>query len=151
MLGLDLKNESKMKSIWPYVSNPEAIAINQLWVGDPGRFLVNRTKMASADNNNNKVEVWAKLQPNGKVAVLAINTDDMLSHSVDIKVSELWPGSASIFTPSEPLEWCTTTPCDVRDVWKRQHAGKTHGGVWHVSALSPHDSSFMIITPHGNQ
>eukprot|EP01043_Picozoa_sp_COSAG02_P073851 COSAG02_NODE_14535_length_1261_cov_1.444923_2_plen_37_part_01 len=34
--GVDLKNESQMSSIWAYISNQEALRVNEQWVGDPG-------------------------------------------------------------------------------------------------------------------
>ena len=38
ILGLDLTDTATVASIIPFISNPEAIAINQNWAGHPGRL-----------------------------------------------------------------------------------------------------------------
>ena len=83
---MDLQNETTMAEVWPYVSNTEAIQINQRWEGDPGRLLNLSTTAATA------VEVWAKLQPSDAVALLAINTDATTnSPEVSVNLSDVWP------------------------------------------------------------
>ena len=58
---MDLTNETTMAAVWPYISNPEAIRVNQRWAGDPGRLL----DLGSGSGAPPAVEVWAKLQPSG--------------------------------------------------------------------------------------
>jgi hypothetical protein len=138
VLGMDLQNESTMAEVWPYVSNSEAINVNQRWAGDPGRVL----NLTSAGAGPGAIEVWAKLQPSGAVALLAINTAATASsteHAVEL--SEVWPEGAA------PEGWCRTQPCAVRDIWAHEDKGVVQGGVLRVAALGPHDSSFMLVTP----
>ena len=39
ILGFDLTNTTVLNDVMPYVGNEEAIAVNQIWAGDPGRLL----------------------------------------------------------------------------------------------------------------
>ena len=157
VLGMDLRNETVMGAVWPYVSNGEAIAVNQRWSGDPGRLL-NLSVSAGASGaagsaaaaaapapaGGVEVEVWAKLQPSGAVALLAINTDAAASSThMSVNLSVVWPQGTT------PAGWCSSKsrPCNVRDIWKQENGGQTQGGVWHVGALAPHDSAFVLVSP----
>ncbi len=46
VLGLDLTNETNMDLFWPIITNHEAIAVNEAWVGDAGTLLKQSTEMA---------------------------------------------------------------------------------------------------------
>ena len=37
MLSFDLTNATTMDTVWPFIANPAAIAVNQAWAGHPGR------------------------------------------------------------------------------------------------------------------
>ena len=37
-LGFDLRNTTTLSKVWPIISNPEAIAVNQQYAGHPGRL-----------------------------------------------------------------------------------------------------------------
>jgi alpha-galactosidase len=138
VLGMDLRNETIMSAVWPYVANSEAIEINQRWEGDPGRVL----NLSSTAGSTAAIEVWAKLQPSGAVALLAINTDAATSSAeISVDLSEVWPQGMT------PEGWCRSKPCTVRDIWKQENGGQTHGGVWNVGALAPHDSAFALVSP----
>ena len=39
VLGLDLTNNATVDSVWDIIANPEAIAVNQAWAGDPGHLV----------------------------------------------------------------------------------------------------------------
>eukprot|EP01043_Picozoa_sp_COSAG02_P018875 COSAG02_NODE_893_length_16140_cov_19.677621_15_plen_160_part_00 len=123
-----------MSSIWPYISNQEALRVNQQWVGDPGRLLNATTSVAASDSlsagnvASSNVEVWAKLQPGGAVALLAINTKEMGDADVIVELSQV-AQQMSVATDSEttvsiphgyqPVHhtWCTSQPCAIRDIW----------------------------------
>ena len=129
-----MRNESQMSSIWPYISNQEALRVNQQWVGDPGRLLNATTSVAASDSlsagnvASSNVEVWAKLQPGGAVALLAINTKEMGDADVIVELSQV-AQQMSVTTDSEttvsiphgyqPVHhtWCTSQPCAIRDIW----------------------------------
>ena len=122
-----------MSSIWPYISNQEAIRVNQLWVGDPGRLL-NLTQSTAAGtayisaNATSNVQVWSKLQPGGAVALLAINLKAVDNVSLVIDLSDVAKQMSipmdqetitSIPHGYEPLHssWCNSRPCAIRDIW----------------------------------
>ena len=135
-----------MTEVWPYVSNVEALAINQAFEGDPGRLVypisapgvdVEVTQLSAAART--PVEVWAKALPRGAVALLAINTD--ASAPADLKL-KLAPAL------HKPATWCAAGDCKVRDVWAQADNGTVGaGGVWSVTGLAPHDSHFVVVRP----
>ena len=132
--GVDLKNESQMSSIWAYISNQEALRVNEQWVGDPGRLLNITTSAAASDSESTanvaarNVEVWAKLQPGGAVAMLAINTQEAGDADFVMELSQV-AQQMSVAIDSEttlPIphgyqpvlrSWCTSQPCAIRDIW----------------------------------
>ena len=87
----------------------QAIRVNQQWEGDPGRLL-NLTRTAS--DVPSSAEVWAKLQPGGAVALLAINTA-ATGAAIDLSVDL----STEVSLRSPAGSWCTAKPCIVRDIW----------------------------------
>ena len=125
ILGMDLTDEATMAAVWPYVSNTEAIAVNQAWEGDPGRLLNH-----SSDRN---VEVWAKRQPKGALALLAINTATTGNASVSLDLRTVLPTAAA-------------AGFHLRDVWEQRDLGPAAGGVWAVQGLAPHDSAFVLVS-----
>ena len=46
VLGLDLTNETNMDLFWPIITNQEALAVNEAWVGDAGSLLKQSAEMA---------------------------------------------------------------------------------------------------------
>ena len=157
VLGMDLTNETTMGAVWPYISNAEAVQVNQRWAGDPGRLLnlssstadpaavkAAAKEKAKAKAKATAVEVWAKLQPSGAVALLAINTDATTASSAETSVdlAAVWPQGTM------PAGWCRSKPCAIRDIWKQESGGQTGADhVWHVGALAPHDSAFVLVSP----
>lgn len=69
ILGLDLTDVSTMNTIIGFISNPEAIAINQQWAGHPGRLV----KQITSNTTALPIQVWAKPQPQGQLAVYVVN------------------------------------------------------------------------------
>jgi len=39
IIGMDITSKAKLDEMWPILANKEAIEINQLWAGHPGRFV----------------------------------------------------------------------------------------------------------------
>ena len=148
ILGMDMTNESTMASVWPYISNREAIAVNQHWVGDPGRLLT--TPLAAAPT----IEIFAKLQPAGAVALLAINTattDFNISSNADGAVGAALGVDvdlAAVLGAQYPgLKTFCHTSCEIYDIWAQKTLGKTVKGVWKIGGLQEHASAFVLITP----
>ena len=68
ILGVDITDNATMASILPIISNAEAIAVNQAWAGHPGRLILEHQTGAPLP-----VQVWAKPQPGGRLAVYVVN------------------------------------------------------------------------------
>lgn len=135
--GIDLRNESQMNSMWSYISNQEALRVNEQWVGDPGRLL--NLSLAADDSALDanalalhSVEVWAKLQPFGAVALLAINTGEVGDADIAVDLSQVAQQMSLPMDketkPSVPTwisldyepfhrSWCSSRPCAIRDIW----------------------------------
>jgi len=79
VLGLDLGDQATLASIVPFITNIEAIAINQAWAGHPGRLATQITTNTSAL----PIQVWVKPQPQGKLAVYVVNPTPSAYHVPD--------------------------------------------------------------------
>merc|ERR1711879_774274 len=66
ILGLNVNDTDKVKSVWDIISNQEAIEVNQAWAGHPGRLVW--------DSPSEQFMVWAKALPGGGQAALVVNT-----------------------------------------------------------------------------
>ena len=139
ILGMDMSNASTMADVWPYISNTEAIAVNQAWAGDPGRLIYPPPNAPDTAGATPPMEVWAKALPRGAVALLAINTGPGHAGVLVINLADVLgkPG------------WCRAAgSCAVRDIWAQKDGGKLGaGGRWSVKGLAPHDSAFVLVTP----
>lgn len=123
ILGFDLTNKTVLNDVLPYVANKEAIAVNQAYVGDPGRLLQQK------DSSQGGYEIWTKKVSTNSTAFLAINTDPKVNATAVTIDDVLFDG------------------CSVRDVWAHADRHVAHG----VTSLSfgniaPHDSVFLIVT-----
>lgn len=84
-------DQPNIDRVWPLITNTEAIAIDQQWSGDPGSLLkssenhsapfypfqpnINGTApVGSKKGSFFTWQVWSKALPEGKVAVLLLNT-----------------------------------------------------------------------------
>jgi hypothetical protein len=84
------------------------------------------------------ITFWAKLQPRGALAVLAINEGgSAATAALDLA------GTAGLAACGGEA-----ARCGARDIWAQQAAKDVVGGSWKVS-LQPHDSAFVLITPPG--
>lgn len=126
VLSFDLTNASTLSAVWPFVTNVEAIGVNQAWAGHPGRRL-NVTYLGA-------VQVWAKPLLHEAHAVLLVNSDGRdASGPLRLRVADI--------APSLPAA------AHVRDVWAHADAPQAVGGVVTLPQLAPHDSAFLILKP----
>ena len=135
ILGYDLRDGATTDRVWPVIANTEAIAVNQVWAGHPGR----RVRVDSLTG----VELWMKPLSVGAVgAVDATQTSTSTSDgNADAraapamgkvgKVGEvaaflLNPGTlrvaAASFDISE-LGFLPGTTVTVRDIWEHRDVG----------------------------
>jgi hypothetical protein len=148
ILSLDLRNESLVNRLWPFVANREALAINAAWAGAPGSVFAE----AGGDKvllpgcpgcDPYAVATWqqiAKPLVGGAAAVLVLNYGSTATRTGDIAVDlSTVPGLAH----GSGRGW------SVRDVWARRDAGEVPAvsPTWPVPSMQPHDSTFVVFTP----
>ena len=124
ILSFDLANSTVMEQVWPFIANPEAIAVNQQWAGHPGRQVF----------MNSTLQIWTKPTHTGN-AVLVINMGRPGTPAIDVTldlktISALLPSGAS-----------------ARDVWNHKSLGNAVDGQFVVRGLASHDSSFLMFSP----
>ena len=127
ILGLDLTDTAKLAPIIPYITNPEAIAVNQQWSGHPGRNVANIT----APSGSLPVQAWVKPQPSSNLAVYVLNPCP--------------DGNASVELPFATLG-LSGSAAHVRDIWARDDLADATGGVLQV-IVPPMDSVFLLLEP----
>lgn len=145
ILGLDVNDDAAMDEVWPIIANPEAIAVNQAWAGHSGspfkeaEELVELRKYQVDDygtvTNFTMIvpawQYWYKPLPNGEVAVLLMNHDNV-QRNLTLTFAEV------------PRISCQR--CQLRDVWRRADLG--HFKTAAIVGVHPHDSAFLILKPH---
>lgn len=162
VLGFDLLDSNLVDSVWDIISNAEAIQINQRWAGHPGRLVRSWTPPGASKTNDwpaefhkwggvkheaplDALQLWAKPQPDGAVAVFAINVD-LRSGSTGCR-GRAGSGCGLDFTATfAELGLEASASMRVRDIWDRQDVGVVSGGQLHVH-VRPRDSAFLLLTP----
>ena len=124
ILSFDLANSTIMDQVWPFVANPEAIAINQVWAGHPGRQVL----------LNSTLQIWTKPTRTGN-AVLVVNMGRPTTAPIDVTID------LATIAAELPKD------ASVRDVWTHKAAGNAVRGLYTVRALGSHDSSFLLFGP----
>lgn len=87
----------------------------------------------SGGSGSTDIQIWAKPQPNGAVAVLVLNGDTANSHEVEINLSAVNVSATSAFS--------------VMDVWAQQALSQKATGTFTTDAVAPHDSRFYVFSP----
>jgi alpha-galactosidase len=134
ILGLDLTDIATLAILAPFLTNPEAIAVNQQWAGHPGRKVLEVAAEAGqrGDASGFTVQVWVKPQLAGKVAVYVVNPT---------------PNSTEVALPLVTLGLSAKVlKAGVRDLWARKELGDATAAVLKVSVPSM-DSVFLMLTP----
>lgn len=153
ILGLDLTDNKAVDAAWPIIANPEVIAINQAWAGDPGRRV--RDAGAAPDTpvtvpncgsgtpcSVPQSLVYAKRLPvppsklgwaRSATAVLLINNANSVK-TVSANLSQVWLGPCG-------------AGCTVRDTAKRTDLGNITGSTGVLTAtIEPHASLLAVLT-----
>ncbi len=152
ILGFDLTDQKVLEEIWPIIANEEAIAVNQVWEGHPGRLVANASEVKdvtvlSGATGSRKTtdslpswQVWAKPVADGAVAVLAVRVwEGQTNATLTFSLAELFQGAAAV--PSR---------ASVRDVYARTDNG-TVSDVYNfdLAALPSSGSWFVVLSPVG--
>jgi len=118
ILGLDLTDSANVDIVWDIITNKEAIAVNQLWAGQPGQLV----------DSSSSHQVWAKPLPKGEIAVLVFNLGQ---NPIDVSLA------TSAISPS------LRDSSIARSIWNHTDMhGMVSGGRLRISALAGHDSVF---------
>mmetsp|Transcript_11142 Transcript_11142/g.16365 ORF Transcript_11142/g.16365 Transcript_11142/m.16365 type:complete len:454 (-) Transcript_11142:228-1589(-) len=135
ILGNDLHNDVVMDKIWPIVANPEAISINQVWYGHPGRLAKQWTPPnppSLSSGSNDIMQLWVKPISKGTWAALIINAHSLMPCDASLSYADIGLPDGQIFA--------------VRDVWARRDAGTWKGGFLSTDVILPHDSRLYVFT-----
>ena len=139
-LSHDVNNASIMAEIWDVISNTEAIAVNQAYVGDSGGVYATSAETVTLTDafieasayetavTTPKSQYLSKPLGGGKVAVLLMNSDS---------------AKATLSTTFASIPGVTCTDCNVRDIWAHKDLGKKTGSV--SVDVETHDAAFLII------
>lgn len=144
VLAMDLRDTETLDSVWPIITNREAIAVNQQWYGDSGRLHNESSTSVMVSNcgsghacNQPQWMIWSKaLLPipgtaESRVAIFLMNNGN-----ASLNVSTSLAGVHG-------LGPCGHTGCSVRSIWDGQefHVGQE---IW--ALLEPHDSAFFVVS-----
>jgi len=83
------------------------------------------------------IQIWAKPQPTGAVAVLVLNGDENGAHAVDIDLAAVNVSSTSSFS--------------VFDIWTEASLPGVAKGSFTTDSIAPHDSRFYVFTPSSTE
>lgn len=147
VLSHDLTNDTTMDAVWPIITNKEALAVNDAWVGDAGTLVKKSDETIEFPNcewgfnrfcYHSISMVWKKQLSSDSVAILLMNNNNV-SADVNISWSELPPWQ------EEPSIRCPASGCSVRDVNAKKDMGLYADG-FSAKNLAPHDSAFIIVS-----
>lgn len=96
-----------------------------------GQCLVARENGPSPDSG--KIQLWAKPQPRGALAVFLLSNQDVTATNASVVVDLVH-------------DLNMTGPVTIRDVWNHQDLG-THSGTFATDAFGYHDSRFYVVSP----
>jgi len=128
ILSFDLTNSTTMSAVWPFITNLEAIGINQAWAGHPGRRLTANASM----------QVWTKPVGPTRFAVLAIN----MEAAVPGRGS---PVAITIDLAAVSPKLAAGSKVTVRDVWQHTDLSTISSHLYTTESLQPHDSAFLLF------
>eukprot|EP00756_Hemistasia_phaeocysticola_P064170 Hpha_TRINITY_DN7575_c0_g1::TRINITY_DN7575_c0_g1_i2::g.18874::m.18874/K07407/E3.2.1.22B, galA, rafA; alpha-galactosidase len=86
ILAFNLSDQVRREAVWDIITNKEAIQVNQIWDGHPGRQVVHQS------GSNGAVEVWVKPIGEGRKAVFVVNTADSLETQAMLGLDECVEG-----------------------------------------------------------
>jgi len=137
ILGFDLRDSKKMDSVWDIITNTEALAVSQSWVGHPGRLVSQATQKEIFQVDTSKSmalpswQVWAKPTSSSSQAALLLNIASD-TQNVSVKLSDLG------YTNSQKVR--------VRDIWEHKDVSVMDGDATYNASLNAHDSKFLQFT-----
>mmetsp|Transcript_9103 Transcript_9103/g.16103 ORF Transcript_9103/g.16103 Transcript_9103/m.16103 type:complete len:265 (+) Transcript_9103:1-795(+) len=152
MLGYDVNDEEVNDFIWDIVSNKEAIAVNQAYVGDSGGVYENSTSMVCVDEEkcNNPFSSTSTGRNLEALALVTVPSYRYMSKRLGIgKVAVLLMNSATEATTMTakftdiPGLSCDNNEYSLRNIWTHSDEGNFRGS-W-STVVEGHDSSFIVV------
>lgn len=131
ILSFNLTDKARMDRAWPIISNKRVVAVNQRWVGSPGRRLTD-----SPDG----WQAWAKPMGGATYAVLLLGTGKQEARA-SLPLANI---SATVFKPGHAV--CA------RDLYEGKALPPlAPGAPLEVAALAVHDSAMYCVWPSDAQ
>jgi len=133
ILSHDMTDPKVTATIWPIISNTEAIDVNQAWSGFSGSVFAQANNSITLGKALDAVPVWQywyKPISATQTAVLLMNHD---------------ASTASLTVNFSTIPGVTCTTCKLRDVWAHADLG-SFTGTYTASNLITHDSAFVIVS-----
>ena len=125
-------SDEKLEPFLHVIGNAEALAINQIWFGHPGRIIEEAPQPGSAPLN--KLQLWMKPQGPSACAIFVLNyAAAAAKHSIDF--------SKLKFNGTAVLGGKKVT---VRDVWQRQTLPPATGSM--EVSVPAYDSALLLLT-----
>jgi len=146
-LSYDVNDDAVSDAVWPFVSNREAIAVNQAWAGHSGSpFKESDARVRLADfthllngvvtvHGDGTVASWQYFQKplgGGRVAVF------MMNHGPTAQTLSLAPAD---------VPGLACRDCHVRDVWSRRDLPRLTQYHHFAADVASHDSVFLVLSP----
>jgi alpha-galactosidase len=144
-LSHDVNDAAMTAKIWPVISNKEALAVSQAYVGESGTMFKQSSEMLSftdayieATEGEEPIDapafqyLYKPLEAGGaKTAVLLMNSGD---------------DAASLTVNFGDIPGVKCTKCDVRDIWAHKDLGSFTTS-YTATSVASHDAAFYVITP----
>ena len=105
ILGMDLTNSTSLDAVWPFVSNTEAIGVNQAWNGEPGQLR------------------WSGFQPYYDVVTKRLGRSAGGLPEVAVLVVNKDLSDLSVKLPLQLFGLSTAGTYTVRDIWNHEDVG----------------------------
>lgn len=133
ILSHDTNNATLTDSIWPIISNTEAIAVNQAWAGYSGGPFAQGTEMIDLGEGQGAA-------PNWQIFYKPVDA----THTAVLMMNHQATSAPLSFTFSQ-VPGLTGTSFKVRDIWAQADIGTFNGQ--YSATIASHDSAFLMLSP----
>ena len=130
-------NDTLMDSIWPIITNTEAIAVSQAYAGFSGSQFKSASETVGFGDRFHALPAWQYLyKPLGNATVAVL----MMNHASTTATLQLTFSDVPMLPPPGPNGYA------LRDLNARSNLG-TFKGSWTANNLASHDAAFLTLTP----
>jgi hypothetical protein len=142
-LSLNFSASEIVDSVWPIITNTEAIAVNQEWAGDLGGLIYESQAQVTLQHC---AWIWAG-DPNCTLPVEQQMYKPLADGAAAVLVMNhgFSPITTAVNLSAVPGLACAPGPCAVRDLWAHADIGPFTNAI-PVSALASHDVAYFRIT-----